>query len=85
MKVAQLEGGAYASLREFIHGVEDAARVEIAKAERGRRAPSRSSEFVFFSQMMVQVQRQNDDAAVQWVLKGQEDAWHDVMKRAPSV
>ena len=57
--------------------------MEMAKAERGRRAPSRSSKFVFFSQMMVQVQRRDDDAAVQWVLKGQEDTWYGAVKPAP--
>lgn len=69
MKIVLLEGGAYASLREFVHGAEDAARVEMAKAEKGRRAPPSSSNFVYFSQM-VQVQRRDGDAAVQWVLRG---------------
>lgn len=83
MKAAKLERGAYASLREFIHGVEDTARMDIAKAARGRRANPSSSEFVFFAQEMVQVQRHAGDAAVQWVLKGQESAWFDAMKSAP--
>eukprot|EP00752_Nemacystus_decipiens_P008335 g7449.t1 len=49
---AQLGGGAYSSLREFIHNVEDTVRLEMAKAERGRHAPKSPSEFVFFSQVM---------------------------------
>ncbi|CAM9664047.1 unnamed protein product [Ectocarpus sp. 4 AP-2014] len=78
-QTANLEGSAYASLREFIHGVEDDARIEISKAtkkahKKPRALPS-SSEFVFFAQKMAQVQRHDGDAAVQWVLKGQEDAW----------
>ncbi|CAM9180095.1 unnamed protein product, partial [Ectocarpus fasciculatus] len=83
----ELEGGAYASLREFIHGVEDTARLEIAKAtkkaHRERRAPPPASEFVFFDQKMVQVQRRDGDAAVQWVMKGHEAAWYDQMRSAP--
>lgn len=74
----QLERSAYASLREFIHRVEDTARLdrlEIAKAKRGRRAAGSSSEFVFFEQKMVQVQRRVGDDTVQWVLKGQENVW----------
>ncbi|CAN0468026.1 unnamed protein product [Ectocarpus sp. 8 AP-2014] len=86
-QTAQLEGGAYASLREFIHGVEDTARLEIAKAtkkaHRERRAPPSSSEFVFFEQKMVQVQRRDGDAAVQWVLKEHESAWFDQTRSAP--
>lgn len=46
--------------------------MEMAKAERGRCAPSSSSKLMFFSQMMIQVQRRNDDAGVQWVLKGKK-------------
>lgn len=83
VKAAQLERGAYASLREFIHGVEDAARLDIVKAKRGRRASPGSPEFVFFSQKMVRVQRRASDAAVQWVLNGQEEAWLNVMRSAP--
>lgn len=83
MKPAQLEGDAYASLREFVHGVEDTARLEMAQAERRRRAPPSASVFVFFSQVMAQVQRPNGDAAVQWVLKGEEDAWYEAMESAP--
>ncbi|CAM9921133.1 unnamed protein product, partial [Ectocarpus sp. 12 AP-2014] len=76
-QIAQLEGRAYASLREFIHGVEDTTRLEIAnatKAHRESRAPPSSSELVFFQQKTVQVQRRDGDAAVQWVLKEQETA-----------
>ena len=79
VKTANLGGNAYASLREFIHGVEDDSRVEIFKATKNahkeRRAPPNSSEFVFFAEKMTQVQRDDGDASVQWVLKGQEDAW----------
>ncbi|CBJ29670.1 LRR-GTPase of the ROCO family, putative pseudogene [Ectocarpus siliculosus] len=86
-QTAQLEGGVYSSLREFIHGVEDTARLEIAKAtkkaHRERRAPPSSSEFVFFEQKMVQVQRRDGDAAVQWVLKGHESSWFDQTRSAP--
>ena len=57
--------------------------MDIAKAERGRHAREHSSEFVFFAQEMVQVQRHAGDAAVQWVLKGQGSAWSDAMKSAP--
>lgn len=53
------------------------------KAQRERRAPPSSSEFVFFSQKMTQVQRRDGDAAVQWVLKGQEEAWYNAMRSAP--
>eukprot|EP00752_Nemacystus_decipiens_P012981 g11487.t1 len=84
VKASNLERGAYAHLREFIHGVEDTARMDIAKTGRGRRAGAHSSKFVFFGQEMVQVQRHAGDAAVQWVLKGQENAWIDAMKSAPS-
>ncbi|CAM9686810.1 unnamed protein product [Ectocarpus fasciculatus] len=77
----QLEGGAYNFLREFIHGVEDTARLEIAKAtkkaHKERRAPPNASDFVFFEQKMVQVQRRDGDAGVQWVLKEHESAWYD--------
>lgn len=83
IKAASLERDAYASLREFIHGVEDAARLDIAKAKRRHRAAPSSSEFVFFEHEMVQVQRSADDAAVQWVLKGQENSWLDAMRSAP--
>ena len=80
MKKAQLEGRAYASLRDFIYEVEKTAGLEMlkakAKAHRDRRAPPRSSEFVFFAQKMAQVQRREDDADVQWVLKGYEEEWH---------
>ncbi|CAM9593028.1 unnamed protein product [Ectocarpus sp. 13 AM-2016] len=86
-QTTQLEGGAYASLREFIHGVEDTVRLENAKAtkkaHRERRAPPSSSEFVFFEQKMVQVQRRDGDAAVQWVLKEHESAWYDQTRSAP--
>lgn len=86
MKRAQLERGAYASLREFIHGVEDTARLEILEAEKAahkqrRRALPGSGEFVFFAQEMTQVQRR--EGCVQWVLKGQEDAWYQ--RRAPKM
>lgn len=87
VKTANLEGNAYASLREFIHGVEDDARVEIfkatKKAHKERRAPPSSSEFVFFAQRMTQVHRHDGDATMQWVLKGQEDAWRDAKMSAP--
>lgn len=87
MKTAQLEGGAYSSLREFVHGVEVTARLEImkarTKAHRERQAPPSSSEFVFFAQEMTQLQRRDGDAAAQWVLKGQEDAWYGVNRSAP--
>ncbi|CAN0315441.1 unnamed protein product [Ectocarpus sp. 6 AP-2014] len=83
----QLDRGAYASLRVFIHGVEDTARHEIAKAtkraHRERRAPPSSSEFVFFEQKMVQVQRRDGDAAAQWVLKEHESAWYDQTRSTP--
>ena len=82
-----MEGSVYASLREFVHGVEDTARLEIFKAKKKahkeRRAPPSSSEFVFFAQEMTQVQSRDGDAAVQWVLKGQEGAWYDADRRAP--
>lgn len=86
-KAAQLERSAYASLREFIHGAEDNARLDIAKARKnahreGRAGPS-SSEFVFFAQKVTQVQSPAGDADVQWVLKGEEYAWLDAMKSAP--
>lgn len=83
MKVAQLERGAYASLRQFIHGVEDTARLDTPKAGRGRGANPRSSNFVFFAQEMVQVQRHEGDSAVQWVLKGQEREWLAATGSAP--
>lgn len=87
VKTANLEGNAYASLREFIHGVEDDARVEIfkatKKAHKELRAPPSSSEFVFFAQKMTQVHRRDGDATVQWVLKEQEDAWPDAKMSAP--
>lgn len=35
-----------------------------------------SSEFLFFVHETTQVQRRGGDEAVQWVLKGQEDAWY---------
>lgn len=82
-KAAQLGGGAYAALREFIHGVEDTARLEIDKRRRGRRGSSQPSNFVFFAQKMVKVQRTNGDAAVQWVLKEHRDAWYDAVRSAP--
>ncbi|CAN0399729.1 unnamed protein product [Ectocarpus sp. 12 AP-2014] len=86
-QTTQLEGAAYTSLREFIHGVEDSARLDLAKAtkkaHRERRAPPSTSAFVFFKQNMVQVQRCDGDAAMQWVLKGHEAAWHDQMRSAP--
>ncbi|CAN0416414.1 unnamed protein product [Ectocarpus sp. 12 AP-2014] len=86
-QTTQLDGGAYASLREFIHGVEDAARLEIAKAtekaHKERRPPPSASEFVFFEQKMVQVQRRDGDAAVQWVLKEHESAWYDQTRSTP--
>lgn len=85
--MAQLEGGAYSSLREFVHGEEDTARLEIVKAtkkaHRQRRAPPGSPEFIFFTQEMSQVQRRDGDAAAQWVLKGQEDAWYGANRWAP--
>lgn len=59
--------------------MEDTARLDIAKSKRGRRAAADSSMFVFFAQKMVRVQRCAGDAAVQWVLKGQEDAWFRAM------
>ena len=86
-KTTQLEGGAYAALREFIHGVEDTARLEnfkaTKKAQRERRAPPSLFGFVFFAQKMTQVQSRDGDAAVQWVLKGQEDAWYASNRSAP--
>lgn len=86
MKITQLEGGAYASLREFVHGEEDTARLKILtatkKAHKERRAPPSSSAFVFFAREMSKVQSRHGVAAVQWVLKGQEDAWYDA-DRAP--
>eukprot|EP00903_Cladosiphon_okamuranus_P015564 g14369.t1 len=86
-QAANLEGNAYASLREFIDGVEDDARVDIIKAtkkaHKERRDPPSSSAFVFFAQKMTQVQRREDDATVQWVLKGQEDAWRKEKMSAP--
>lgn len=86
-KSAQLGGGVYASLREFIHGVEDTAHLEIFKAKkkahREHRAPANPSEFVFFASKMTQVQNRDGDAAVQWVLKGQEDAWYNAATSAP--
>ncbi|CAN0044686.1 unnamed protein product [Pylaiella littoralis] len=86
-QTANLEDNAYASLREFIHRVEDDARVEIfkvkKKAHKERRALPSSSEFVFFADKMTQVQRHDGDATVQWVLKGQEDAWGDAKMSAP--
>ena len=63
--------------------MEDAACLNIAKAKRGRGAAPSSSDFVFFAQKMAKVQRRAGDAAVQWVLKGQENAWLDAMKSAP--
>lgn len=79
-KVAQLGRDPYAALREFIHGVEDTARLGMVKARkkahRERRAPPSSQEFVFFAQEMTQVRSLDGDADVQWVLKGQEDAWY---------
>lgn len=53
------------------------------KAQRERRAPPSSSEFVFFEQEMTQVQNRGGDAAVQWVLKGQEQAWYNSNRSAP--
>ncbi|CAM9557099.1 unnamed protein product [Ectocarpus sp. 12 AP-2014] len=86
-QVAQLKEGAYTSLREFIHGVEDTACLEIVKqkkkAHRERRAPPTASEFVFFEEKMVQVQRRDGDAAIQWVLKEHESAWYDQTRSAP--
>ncbi|CAN0315933.1 unnamed protein product [Ectocarpus sp. 6 AP-2014] len=86
-QAAQMKAAAYTSLREFIHGVEDTARLEIAKAtkkaNRERRAPPSSPEFVFFEQKMVQVQRRDGDAAVQWVLKEHESAWYDQTRDQP--
>lgn len=58
--------------------------MEMAKAETRRRDRPRSSEFVFFEQKMVRVQRRNGDAAVQWVLKGQQHAWYEAMKSVPT-
>ncbi|CAM9463484.1 unnamed protein product [Scytosiphon promiscuus] len=81
-QTAQLERGAYAALREFIHGIEDGARLEVAKGRRGSRGCPTSSEFVFFAQKMAQVQRHSGDAAVQWVLKEHVDAWYDAMGSA---
>ena len=87
MKTAQLEGGVYTSLREFVHGVEDTARLEIfkarKKAHRERRAPPSSSEFVFFAQEMTQVQSRDGDAAVHWVLKEYEEAWYNANRSDP--
>jgi len=87
MKKAQLEGRAYVSLRDFIHEVEKTAGLEMlkatAKAHRDRRAPPSSSEFVFFSQKMAQVQRREGDADVQWVLKGYERAWDGKTRFTP--
>ncbi len=86
MQTAQLEGYAYASLREFIHEVEKTAGLEMLKAtmkaHKDRRAPPRSSEFVFFSQKMAQVQKRDGDAAVQWVLKEYEEAWYNANRSA---
>eukprot|EP00752_Nemacystus_decipiens_P017045 g15262.t1 len=87
-KTTQLKGDAYASLRDFVQGVEKTAGLEIfvatRKAQRERRAPPSSSEFVFFSHKMAQVQRRDGDAVVQWVLKGQEEAWYNEMRSAPT-
>lgn len=77
VQAAQLKPRAYASLREFIYGVEDSAHL-------GRRGGSTSMpDFVFFADMMAQVQRDSGDADVQWVLKGQENAWSDAIRSAP--
>ena len=87
MQTAQLEGHAYASLREFVHEVEKTAGLEMLKAtmkaHKDRRAPPSSSEFVFFAQKMAQVQKRGGDADVQWVLKGQEEAWYNATRSIP--
>lgn len=87
MQTVQLEGHAYASLREFIHEVEKTAGLEMLKAtmkaHKDRRAPPSSSEFVFFSQKMTQVHKRHIDAAVQWVLKEYEETWYNENRSVP--
>ena len=87
MKKAQLEGRAYATLRDFVYEVEKSAGLQmskaIAKARRDRRAPPSSSEFVFFAQKMAQVQMRESDADVQWVLHGYEEAWYNAKRSDP--
>eukprot|EP00903_Cladosiphon_okamuranus_P006419 g6282.t2 len=50
-KTAQLEGGAYSSLREFVHGVDDTASLESfearKKTHKERHAPPSSSDLCF--------------------------------------
>lgn len=66
--------------------MEDTSRVEISaaakKANKERRAPPSTSEFVYFDQVMVKVQPRNGDGEAQWVLSDFELAWHDATRKA---
>jgi len=83
-KVKALKGNAYKRLREFVHEMEDTARLQSSaatkKARRKGKAPPRNSDFVYFEDVMTKVQARTGDGEAQWVLRGYENAWLDAVK-----
>lgn len=73
-----LEGKAYEALQTFVRTAEDEARLEMVKTRRSAKKPSSTHSdpcFVFFEEVMEKVVELDGDPTVQWVLRGQADAW----------